>query len=557
MNLKKCLADSITFKLENVDFENLIVESISPDKGDYCLPCFSLAKLMKKSPVEIANIISASIEKTDLIERVEILNGYINFFLNKTYVSKMILENFNLADLKLNDGKNEIVLIDYGSPNLAKFLHIGHLKSSIIGESLARLFEQCGYVVKRLNYVGDYGTPFGKIIGGMLKWGSMEEVKQKGNEVLQDYYIRFNQEEKDNPELTQFARDIFKKIELRDKEIYPIYQTIVDIALADAKRMFDLLGVKFDDYRGEMYYNQFAPQVIKMLEDKHLLVESQGAKIVDLSPYDLTPAVILKNDGTTLYTTRDICAVIERYKEYHFNKMIYVTAIQQNLNFQQLFKIMELAGYEFAHDMEHVSYGMMSLPDGKISSRRGKQAVLVDLMDYALNEANNIIKDRKFEIEDPKEVAKKVARAVLNFSVLKVDRNKDCVFDVKTAFSFEGETAPYMQYTYTRIESILRKHEESKIKANYTCFNLDAFELVKYINDFALVIRQSLIKRDPSIMVKRLLDICKTFNKFYTATKILDGDDDIRNAKINLIKALRDVLALGFNLICIDTLKEM
>lgn len=259
MNFKRCLADSIDLELENVDFENLIVESISPDKGDYCLPCFSLAKLMKKNPLEIANIILASIKQTDLIERVEILNGYINFFLNKAYVAKNVLENFNIADLKLADGKGEIVLIDYGSPNLAKSLHIGHLKTTIIGESLARLFEQCGYVVKRLNYVGDYGTPFGKMIGGMLKWGSMEEVKQKGNDVLQDYYIRFNQEEKDNPELTQLARDIFKKIELKDKEIYPIYQTIVDIALAEAKRMFDLLGVKFDDYRGEMYFNQFAP----------------------------------------------------------------------------------------------------------------------------------------------------------------------------------------------------------------------------------------------------------------------------------------------------------
>ena len=557
MNFKRCLADSIDLELENVDFENLIVESISPDKGDYCLPCFSLAKLMKKNPLEIANIILASIKQTDLIERVEILNGYINFFLNKSYVAKNVLENFNIADLKLADGKGEIVLIDYGSPNLAKSLHIGHLKTTIIGESLARLFEQCGYVVKRLNYVGDYGTPFGKMIGGMLKWGRMEEVKQKGNDVLQDYYIRFNQEEKDNPELTQLARDIFKKIELKDKEIYPIYQTIVDIALAEAKRMFDLLGVKFDDYRGEMYFNQFAPQVIKMLEDKHLLVESQGAKIVDLTPYDLTPAVILKNDGTTLYTTRDICAAIERYKEYHFNKMIYVTAIQQNLNFRQLFKIMELAGYGFAHNMEHVSYGMMSLPDGKISSRRGKQAVLVDLMDYALSEANNIIKGRKFEIEDPSDVEKKVARAVLSFAVLKVDRNKDCVFDVKTAFSFEGETAPYMQYTYTRIESVLRKYRDTKDKADYTCFNQDAFELVKYINDFSIIIRQSLIKRDPSIMVKRLLDICKAFNKFYTATKILDDNVAATKAKISLITALKDVLALGFNLICIDTLKEM
>lgn len=557
MNIKKLIAESINFKVDGIELESLITESVSEDKGDYCLPCFTFSKILKDNPNNIAEKIKQSIKSNSIIDRCEVVSGYLNFFLDRCEVSNTILNSFSADSLKSQEGKGQIVCVDYGSPNLAKYLHIGHLKTLIVGESLCRMFEQFGYTVKRLNYIGDYGTPFGKIIGGMLKWGSLDEVKQRGNDALQEYYVKFNAAEADDPTLTQYARDIFKKIEEKDKEIYPIYKTIIDIALKDAKRMFDLLGVSFDDNRGEMYYNQFVPQIIKMLESKKLITKSQGAKIVDLEPYNLTPAVVIKSDGTSIYTTRDICAVIDRYKEYNFNKMIYVTDVAQTLNFKQLFKIMELAGYGFYKDMEHVAYGRFSLPDGKISSRRGKQAVLVDLMEYVLNKANEVIKDRTFEIENPTEVAKKVSRAVLNYSVLKVDRTKDCVFDIEKAFSFDGETAPYMQYTYTRLKSILRKYEENTIDADYSCFNEDAFELVKCINNFKLDCKTALDKRDPSVIAKRVMDMCKTFNHMYTTTKILDSNPATTKAKINLVKALVKTLDVGFNLICIDTLQEM
>ena len=557
MNIKKLIAGSISKKIDGINYEDIIIESISHDKGDYSLPCFSLAKTLKKSPVQIAEDLASSIEMGPYIEKVEIINGYLNFFLNKINISKEIIENFNIKNLKLKDGNKKTVLIDYGSPNLAKYLHIGHLKTTIIGECLARLFTQCGYNVKRLNYVGDYGTQFGKIIGGMIKWGSLDDVKERGNDALQEYYVRINQEEIDNPELSQYARDIFKKIEDKDKEIYPIYEMIINIALKDAKHMFEILGVKFDDYRGEMYYSQYVSKIINELNDKKLLLNSEDAKIIDFSSDNLPPAVILKKDGTSLYITRDISAVISRYEEYKFDKIIYVTDIAQILHFKQLIKIIEKMGYKFSQDMEHVPYGRFSLPDGKISSRKGKQAVLVDLLNYALNKANDIIKDRKFEIEDRENVANKVARAVLNYSVLKVERIKDCVFDVEKSFSFEGETAPYMQYTYTRLESILRKYETSEDKADYSCFNDDAFSLVKDINDFSSIIRLSLEKRDASIMCKRIMDMCKTFNKMYTNCKILDGNHATTKAKVNLVRALRDCLKVGFYLICIDTLQEM
>ena len=557
MNIKKCIVDSINFDFSEVDVESLIIESISADKGDYSLPCFAFAKVLKDNPMNIANKIKDSVKLDGIVEKCEVVAGYLNFFLNKQFVAKQILENFNINNFKSNEGDGKVVCIDYCSPNLAKYLHIGHLKSLIEGESISRLFEQFGYTVKRLNFTGDYGTPFGKIIGGMLRWGSIEDVKARGNDALQEYYVKFNAEEAEKPELTQVARDIFKKIEEKDSEIYPLYKFIIEIAQVEEKKMFEILGVEFDDHRGEMYYNDLVFEAVKLLENKKLLVDSEGAKIVRLKEYDLTDAVIIKSDGTTIYITRDISAAIDRYNDYKFDKMIYVTDVAQVLHFKQLFKVLELAGFDFASDLEHMPYGRFSLPEGKISSRRGKQAVLLDLMDYTLNKAKEVVKDRNFNIEKPEDVVKKVARAVLNFNVLKVERNKDCVFDAEKAFSFEGETAPYMLYTYTRLESILRKYEDIDVVADYSCLNSEAFDLIKSINDFNSVLKLSLTKRDTSLIVKRVMEMCKAFNKFYTTTKVLDGVDSTTKAKIELVKALKDTLSVGFNLICIDTLKEM
>ena len=555
MDIKNLIANCVNY--ENFNAYDLLLESSSPDKGDYCLPCFTLSKILHDNPNNIANKINATIKPNKFIEKTEVVGGYVNFFLNKQVVAENILSKFSEQDLKLTVGNNQTVCIDYCSPNLAKYLHIGHLKTTIIGESLARIFEQCGYNVKRLNFVGDYGTPFGMMIYGILNWGSLEDVKTRGNEALQEYYVRFNKEAAEDENLQQAARDIFQKIEQKDKDIYPIYKLILEIALADAKNMFNTLGVHFDDYRGEMYYNQFVPQAIKLLKDKKLLTLSEDAQIVDLSAYDMSPAVILKKDGTTLYITRDISAIISRYNEYKFDKMLYVTDVAQSLHFKQLIKIIELLGYNYYSGTEHVPYGRFSLPDGKISSRRGKQAVLVDLIEYIKQKAETVIENRNFTIENPADVASKVARAVLNFSVLKVERTKDCVFDIEKAFSFDGETAPYMQYTYTRLESILRKFENNNAEADYSCFDSVAFSLVKMINNFSNTILTSLDKRDPSILANRLMDLCKTFNKFYVNTKVLDGNPNTTKAKIELVKALKDTLKVGFNLICIDTLKEM
>ncbi len=559
MNIKEQIVKSINFDFSafKINVEDLIIESISADKGDYSLPCFAFAKVLKDNPMNIANKIKDAVNVGGMIEKVEVVAGYVNFFLNKSYVAEQVLNSFSVDNFKFEDGKDKVICVDYGSPNLAKYLHIGHLKTLIVGESFCRLCEQFGYTVKRLNFVGDYGTPFGKIIGGLNRWGSLEDIEKRGNDALQEYYVKFNAEEAKDPTLTQEARDIFKKIEEKDSEIYPIYQKVIEIGLNEANRMFKTLGVEFDDYRGEMFYNDLVPNALDKLNDKNLLVESDGAKVVKLGEHNLTDAVIIKSDGTTIYITRDISAALDRYKDYKFDNLIYVTDVAQKLHFSQLFKVVELMGYDFAKNMEHMPYGRFSLPDGKISSRRGKQAVLVDLMEYVYDKAKEVIKDRKFEIEDPENVAQKIVRAVLNYSVLKVERIKDCVFDPELAFSFEGETAPYMLYTFTRLESILRKYEEANVVADYSAFNQEAFDIIKAINDFAQTLKISFEKRDTSLIVKRVMELCKMFNKFYVSTKVLDGCDATTKAKISLVQALRDTLTVGFNLLCIDTLKEM
>ncbi|MCQ2564612.1 MAG: arginine--tRNA ligase, partial [Clostridia bacterium] len=436
MEIKKLLANAINLKVEGVNYEDLIIESVSADKGDYCLPCFALSKALHKSPMDIANEIGANF-LCDVVEKCEVQSGYLNFFLKKDKISEKVLAEYNnRTAFETETGKGKVVCVDYGSPNLAKFLHIGHLKSLIEGESLCRLLELNGYQVKRLDFTGDYGVPFGKILYGRMHWGSKEDVMARGNDALQEYYVKFNQAEAEDESLTQVAKDLFKKISDKDPDIYPLYEFIIDISLASEKKAFLDLGVKFDDKRGEMYYEQFVPELVEKLKQKGLLKESLGSLIVDLDEFSLGAAVIVKNGDITLYLTRDIAAAVDRYKDYKYDKLFYVTDVAQVLHFDQLKKVLEVAGYSCYDKVEHVPYGRFSLPDGKISSRRGKQAVLVDLLEYAENKAKDVIANRTFTIEKPEDVISKVAASVRNYSVLKVERGKDWVFDAEKAFRF-------------------------------------------------------------------------------------------------------------------------
>ena len=558
MNFKELIAGSIGYKIENVNFQDLIIESISADKGDYSLPCFSFAKLLRENPMNIANKIAESVVVGGDIEKVEVVAGYVNFFLNKEKVSQKVLTEFKQNIKEDNNGK--VVCIDYCSVNLAKYMHIGHLKNCFLGESLARLFENAGYKVVRINYIGDYGTPYGKIIAGIKMWGNEKDIEQRGIDALQDYYVKFCAQEAESEELQQLARDYSKKIEDKDAEIYPIYQRVIDIAKKEAERLCGILGITFDSWKGEASYAQDLDNVVEFLQSKNLLTTSQGAVVVDLEKFNMPPCLIRRSDGASLYATRDLAAALDRYKDYKFDKMLYLTAVEQKLHFAQFFKVLELAGMPFSDGLEHIAYGRFSLPDGKISSRRGKQAVLVDLIEYVLNKAQEVIKDRTFAIEKPEEVAMKVAKGVLAFNALNIERHKDAIFDIERAFSFEGETAPYMQYTYTRILSILRKAESLPLgtDVDYSCLNNEyAFELVKMCCGLKNVVNSALEKRDPSLLLKFTMEMCKTLNKFYSVCKILDDNYAQVNAKLKLIRLVKDSLSEAFKLLCIDTMKEM
>jgi len=562
MDLKNIIKNLLPDLEEYIGLKDLVSEIADSSKGDYCVPCFSLAKTLHKSPTQIAEDLKQLVKPSEYIDKMESIAGYLNFYLNKEKISKIVIEEILEGKedcFKSSIGKGKTICIDYSSVNLAKYMHIGHLKNTIIGESIARICEMLGYKVVRINYIGDYGTPFGKIIAGYKMWGKKEDVDTRGIDALQELYVKFNQEAENNPALDDMAREIFKKIELKDEEYYPLYKWVIEIAIKEAERLLDILGVKFDSWRGESYYSDKLNVVVDLLTEKGLTKISEGALVVDLEKFDMPPCLIRRSDGASLYATRDICAALDRYENYHFDKMFYVTGHEQMLHFKQFFKVLDLAGAPFANNLEHIHYGLFSLPTGRISSRKGKQATLVDLMDYANEKAVEVIKDRTFTIEKPEDVARKVARAALNFNAIKVEVGKDCVFDIDKAFSFDGETAPYMQYTYTRIESILRKAKEVNLdcESDYSVLNEECFELIKSCNKVKDIISLAFNKREPSIIVKHSMDICKILNKFYASTKVLDGTNSQIKAKLEVLTIVKYALSALFKIMCIDTLTEM
>lgn len=557
MDFKQIIGDSI----QNEDFKN-IKNMLLPAKqgfGDYALPCFSFSKQYKKSPIDIANQIKESIN-SPYIEKVEVVNGYLNFYLNKEKITETVLTNEIQKTSKENEGK--IMCIDYSSVNLAKYMHIGHLATTMIGESIARLYEATGYKVVRINYIGDYGTPFGKIVSAYKLWGNDEDIKKRGIDALQELYVKFCAEEENNHELMVMAREEFKKIEDKEPETYEIYKKIISIAKDEVKDLTSLLGIKFDDWRGESTYSSKMGSVIEELSEKNLIKESEGALICDLSDYNLGVCMIQKNDGTSLYTTRDIAAAEDRYNLYHFDDMIYVTAVQQKQHFASFFKVIELMNKPYKDKLKHIYYGMFALPTGKIASRKGKQAIVRDILNEAMEKSKIAIKDRDFTDEERKIVTKNVAMGAVVFSVLKNERIKDNIFDLEKALSFDGETAPYMQYTYARCSSILRNAKNldlSNTDYDFSCLNSDlAFEITKSLNNYFSVVEIAKEKCEPSIISKSMLDLCTLVNKYYHDTKILNLDNlSETKTKLLLIEKVRDIIKTGLNLLVINTVEKM
>jgi arginyl-tRNA synthetase len=556
MDLKQQLAQII--KVQNKtpqEIADLLTTTPSIEFGDFALPCFAFAKEQKKAPAVIAAQIAESLQNHPLVEKTQIVGGYLNFYLNRSFVAKQIFEAFNQPNFFVTPQEQKHVCIEFSSPNLAKFMHIGHYNCTIYGEAIAKMYEFFGHKVTRINYVGDYGTPFGKMVLAYKKWGSKQDVDARGVDAIQDLYIKFNQEE--NDELLEQARKVSKNIEDQNGEDYQIYKWFIDISLEKTKQIYKKLGIWFDDWSGESTYNGQLKQIVEQLKQKQIATQSQGATIVDLSESKLGIAVVERSDGGSLYITRDLVAIEDRYNRYQFDKHIYVTASQQNLHFAQLIEICRLLGRDYWNKLEHVSYGLFSTPEGKIASRKGKQAILEDILAEATNKASAIIQGRTFKQEDPQKVALEIAKGAMAFSIFKVEAIKDKVFDMQTAISFDGDTAPYLQYTYARCASLVRKStQNNKAKLDHTVFeNNTAYSILLLASNFKKVLQDSFEKREPSILARALLDIAKMFNSYYAENTILQTETE--QEKIMLVSLVKSVLSTGLNLLCINVLEEM
>ena len=561
MDIKNKIANSIGLKVEGINYENLIAIVQEEGMGDYCIPCFSMAKVLRKSPVMIAVEIKESITNDGLFEKVEVVNGYLNFYLNKAYLIQCVLKEANSCKDFYSDSEysGKTICMDYSSVNLAKYMHIGHLSTTIIGESIARISEAKGYKVVKINYIGDYGTPFGKMVYAYLTWGNEAELESRGVDYLQELYVEFCRRAEEDKTYEEKARECFKKIEEKDSHIYPIYEKFIDISKEEAKELLDLLDVKFDSWKGESSYTEKLEDVVTILNGKGLLTKSEGALVVNLEEYNLGCCLIQKSDGTSLYATRDIAAAIDRYNEYGFDKMYYVTAVQQKVHFAQFFKVLELMGYKFSENLNHIYYGMFSLPTGKIASRRGKQAVLRDLMEYSYNKVLSIVKDREFKIETKEDVARKIAISALKYNAIKNERIKDSVFDIENCFSFDGDTSAYMQYCYARMSSILRKVGNVNLQnIDFSYLQNEAvYNLIFNLNLYKETLNNALKQNEPSIISKYALNLCKLINKFYVTEKVLTENEEEVKAKVYLLTTLKQALKNLFNLICIETIEEM
>ena len=558
MDLKALVYDSLKDIQELQCVENLydlLVFTNDSKNGDVTLPCFSLAKVFRKSPMAIAEEILGKC-KSEYFDKVENVNGYLNFYLNKTKIYELVSDELGKNDRK-KIGEGKTIFVDFSSLNLAKYMHIGHLSTTVIGSVISNTYEYLGYDVKRLNYVGDYGTPFGKMITAILKWGDVGEIEKQGVDYIQDLYVKFNVEADNDPSLNDEAREWFLKIENKDPEAMEIYNKIIKVSIAEAKRICDILEIYFDNWIGEAYYNDKMQPVIEELDNKKLLQVSQGAKIVDLEKYNLGVCMIQKSDGASLYATRDLATALDRYERYHFDLGVYVTSVQQKLHFERWFKVLELMGKDYANNLKHVSYGTYSLPSGKIGSRFGKQALVKDMIELSINKAKEVVRTRGTKLQDIEKLSSDIGLGAVKFGVLKTERIKDCVFDLDASLNFDGETSPYIQYTHARCCSILDKAEEKSGNQNLEDINnSDAFELVKHINNFEKMVVQSAEDFEPCYISRYLINLCALFNKFYNNYRIIDGDK-VSEYRLRLVKFTKETIAKGLKLLGINAPTSM
>lgn len=549
--------------LEKDEILNLI-EIPNSDMGDFAFPCFKLAKTMKKAPNIIASELAEKIEKKEFIDNIQVVNAYINFYVSKSiYVEKVLTNVLNEKDNfgNSNIGNDKTVIIDYSSPNIAKPFHIGHLRSTVIGNSLYKIYKKLGYNVVGINHLGDWGTQFGKLIVAYKKWGNKELVEKDDIKELSKIYVKFHEESEKDKSLEDEARLWLVKMQEGDKEALDLWKWFCDISMKEFERVYKMLNISFDSYAGESFYNDKMQPVVDELFEKNILVESEGAKIVDLEPYNMPPCLILRSDGGTLYPTRDIAAAFYRKKEYNFEKCLYITALDQNLHFAQWFKVIELMGYDWAKDLVHIPFGLVSLNDGKLSTRKGHVVLMEDILNHAIEKTKNIIEEKNPNLENKEKIAKDVGIGAVIFNDLFNSRVKNVVFDLERMLNFQGETGPYVQYTHARACSILEKenfNEDLLKNIDYSLICDEySFELVKTLSQYPDKIVDASNKYEPFIITRHLVNVCQAFNKFYDENNIKNSEADLKNARLALVYATKTIIANGLYLLGINAPEKM
>ena len=561
MDYKKYISQKINVDgVSQAEIYDMLALPPNTEMGDYALPCFKFAKVLRKSPVQIAETLCASLSADDVISEISAVNGYLNFKINKdgfvrATLDKIFAEGDNYGASK--EGENKTVCIDYSSINIAKPFHIGHLSTTVLGGALYRIFNFLGYKAVGINHLGDYGTQFGKLISAYKRWGDKDTIEQGGIRALNELYVRFHREAEEHPEYDDEARAYFKKIEQGDEECLALFHWFKELTLKDVQKIYEMLDIRFDSYAGESFYSDKMQPIVDELKEKGLLTESRGAQVVDLEEYGMPPCIILKSDGSSLYATRDMAAASYRKKEYDFYKCLYVVAYQQNLHFKQFFKALELMGKEWSKDLVHVAYGMVSLEEGTMSTRKGNVVFLEDVINKCIEKAYTIIDEKNPNLENKQDVAKKVGVGAVIFGALYNNKIKDIVFSYDKVLNFDGETSVYVQYTCARAKSVLQKGGEVKTFEIPT-LTAEEIELVKAISVFPETVQAAAEKYEPSFIARFAVDVAQKFNKFYFDCKILSAEDEqTKNFRLALTGATLQALKNAFALLGIGIPDKM
>ena len=568
IDFKSIIANEISkvVSINQDEIKKSIEKPKGTENGDYAFPCFRLAKTLKKAPQAIATEIKENIQiNENQITKVEVVGGYLNFFVNKELLAKEVLQEMANAEeygkSAIGNGKN--IVIDYSAPNIAKPFHIGHLRSTVIGAALYKIYKYLGYNVTGINHLGDYGTQFGKLIEGYKLWGNEYNIEENPIDELTKIYIRINQACKEDEQILENCRNNFKKLEDGDPYCVELWQKFRELSLKEFQKVYDLLGSKFDSWNGEAFYSDKMSEIVEILEKSGKLIESEGAKIVDLEDKGInTPCIIEKSNGSSTYATRDLAAIMYRARTYDFDKALYVTSYEQVLHFKQIFEVAKFLGLDekYTNVLEHVSFGMVLLPTGKMSTREGTSVKLLDLLNEAISRAKLIIEQKNPELENKDEVAKRVGVGAVIFNDLANNRVKDEIFDWDTILNFQGETGPYIQYTYVRTKSVIEKAggvpqvstvDSKLLQDEYS------IKLLKLIYDFEDVLVQVTDKNEPSILSMYLIDVAKAYSNFYNENKIINEDKELQDARVYLTYSVGKILSIGAGLLGIEMPERM